>query len=113
MYSSGACSYGWFNSNRKGPSQPVGQKGRSDWGLYDMHCKVMEWYSDWAGDYPEDAVSDPNGVKEGYSRMIRGGDWMRPAVSGKSGFRGCHFPPDTRCNYVGFRVALGFPVIFN
>lgn len=71
----------------------------------------MEWCSDWAGDYPEDAVSDPTGPKEGYSRIIRGGDWMRPAVSGKSGFRGIHFPRDTRSNYVGFRVALSSPDI--
>jgi formylglycine-generating enzyme required for sulfatase activity len=55
----------------------------------------------------------PTGPKEGYSRMIRGGDWMRPAVSGKSGFRGCHFPPDTRSNYVGFRVALSSREVSN
>lgn len=29
--------------------------------------------SDWTGDYPEGAVSDPTGPKEDYSRMIRGG----------------------------------------
>ncbi len=105
--------YGWFNSNSKGLSQPVGKKDMSDWGLYDMHGNVMEWCSDWAGDYLEGAVSDPTGAKDGYSRMIRGGAWLTPAVTGKSGSRAFHFPPDTRSNYVGFRVALSSPGVSN
>jgi formylglycine-generating enzyme required for sulfatase activity len=105
--------YGWFNSNSKGLSQPVGKKVMSDWGLYDMHGNVMEWCSDWAGDYPEGAVSDPTGPKEGYSRMIRSGSWLTPAVLGKSGCRSNGFPPDTRSDYVGFRVALSSPEVSN
>lgn len=98
--------YGWFSSNCKGKSYPVGKKEPNAWGLYDMHGNVMEWCSDWAGDYPEDAVSDPTGPEDGDSRMIRGGAWLTPASKGKSGDRGFHFPPDTRSDYVGFRVAL-------
>ncbi len=103
--------YGWFTSNSKGKSHPVGKKDRNAWGLHDMHGNVKEWCSDWADDYPEGAVSDPTGPKEGYSRMIRGGSWLTPAVLGKSGDRAFHFPPETRSDYVGFRVALSSPEI--
>ena len=101
--------YGWFASNGQGKSHPVGKKDPNVWGLHDMHGNVMEWCSDWAGDYPEGAVSDPTGPKEGSSRMIRGGAWLTPAMLGRSGDRAFHFPPDTRSDYVGFRVALSFP----
>ena len=100
---------GWFSSNCKGRSHPVGKKDPNPWGLHDMHGNVMEWCHDWAGDYPTGAVSDPTGAKEGYSRMIRGGAWLTPAVLGKAGSRAFHFPPDTRSDYVGFRVAMSLP----
>ena len=96
----------WHEGNCGGYSHPVGKKDPNAWGLYDMHGNVMEWCSDWAGDYPEGAVSDPTGPKEGYSRMIRGGAWLTAAVGSKSGDRAFHFPPDTRSDYVGFRVAM-------
>ena len=103
--------YGWFASNGQGKSHPVGKKDPNAWGLHDMHGNVMEWCSDWAGNYPEGAVSDPTGPKEGSSRMIRGGAWLTPAILGRSGDRAFHFPPETRSDYVGFRVALSFPEI--
>lgn len=43
------------------------------------------------------------------SRMIRGGAWLTPAMLGRSGNRAFYFPPDTRSDYVGFRVAFSSP----
>jgi formylglycine-generating enzyme required for sulfatase activity len=103
--------YCWSSSNSQGISHPVGQKDPNAWGLHDMHGNVKEWCGDWAGDYPEVAVSDPTGPSEGFSRMIRGGSWLMPAELCKSGCRSNGFPPDTRSDYVGFRVALRSPEI--
>lgn len=96
---------------KSGLSQPVGKK--MTWGLYDTHGNVMEWCSDWAGEYPEGAVSDPTGPNEANSRMFRGSAWLTGAVGSKSGCRAFHFPPDTRSEYVGFRVALSSPEVSN
>ena len=74
---------------------------------------MKEWCSDWAGDYPEGAVSDPAGPQQGDFRIFRGGNWMFDAVIFKSGGRSDGFPPDTRSDYVGFRVALSSPEVSN
>ncbi|MBL8855585.1 MAG: SUMF1/EgtB/PvdO family nonheme iron enzyme, partial [Planctomycetaceae bacterium] len=103
--------YGWFSPNSKGKTQPVGQKEPNAWRLYDMHGNVKEWCSDWSGDYPEGAVSDPTGPQEGILRINRGGCWLYDAVMCKAGTRGNGFPPDTRSDYVGFRVAVSSPEI--
>jgi formylglycine-generating enzyme required for sulfatase activity len=101
--------YGWFSPNSKGKTQPVGQKEPNAWGLYDMHGNVEEWCSDWSGDYPEGAVSDPTGPQEGILRIYRGGCWLYDPVMCKSGVRGNGFRPDTRSNYLGFRVVMNSP----
>ena len=42
----------------------VGSYEVPQWGLYDIHGNVLEWYLDWYGTYP-DTVSDPRGETSG------------------------------------------------
>ena len=97
--------YAWFDGNSNNQTHPVGEKKANAWGLYDMHGNVWEWCSDWYGDYPKGAVSDPVGPREGSFRVIRGGCWGIGAASCRSAFRRRGKPSD--CDYYfGFRVAL-------
>ncbi|MFM7974375.1 MAG: formylglycine-generating enzyme family protein, partial [Pirellula sp.] len=64
--------YAWFYENSNDQTHPVGQKKANAWGLYDMHGNVLEWCSDWYGEYPNGADSDPVGPSTGSYRVLRG-----------------------------------------
>jgi formylglycine-generating enzyme required for sulfatase activity len=97
--------YAWFGGNSNGQTHPVGEKKANAWGLYDMHGNVWEWCSDWYGDYPKGAVSDPVGIREGSYRVLRGGCWSNEAANCRSANR-VRITPDDRNDYLGFRLAL-------
>jgi len=97
--------YGWFKRNSSGRTHTVGILEPNAWGLYDMHGNVWEWCSDRYGEYPQGAVSDPSGPKEGSIRVVRGGSWNGGAADCRSAFR-FGGAPSFRGYSLGFRVAL-------
>jgi formylglycine-generating enzyme required for sulfatase activity len=97
--------YAWFDENSNGQTHPVGEKKANAWGLYDMHGNVWEWCSDWIGEYPNGAVSDPVGPRENSDRVIRGGCLCDVAAGCRSGSR-YWSDPSGHVSSDGFRVAL-------
>ncbi|MFN5320842.1 MAG: formylglycine-generating enzyme family protein [Planctomycetota bacterium] len=102
--------YLWLFDNSDAQTHPVAEKKPNAWGLYDMHGNLYEWCSDWFGDYPKGAVSDPTGPQEGKDRVFRGGSWINVAADCRSADRGGSIP-SSRKHYFGFRVALSSPEI--
>jgi sulfatase modifying factor 1 len=90
-----------------GNTTAVGSYQPNGWGLYDMHGNVWELCSDWFGEYPEGAITDPKGPPSGPWRIIRGGGWSRWGADCRTAQRSLPAPsfPDYA---VGFRPVLGF-----
>ena len=94
----------FFGSSNTG-TKPVGSFEPNPWGLFDVHGNVQEWTSDFLGEYPSEAVTDPKGPAEGEKRVHRGGAWSDNPNACRSAYRGAS-PPDSGYPHVGFRVVL-------
>lgn len=90
-----------------GRSVAVGSYPANPWGLHDMHGNVAEWVSDWFGNYPIGAATDPGGPPEGKYRPLRGGSWFASALGCRSAYRAYGSMSDRQPAH-GFR-----PVIIN
>ena len=97
--------YGWFIKNSDKQIHPVGQKKPNAWGMYDMHGNVSEWCSDWYGDYPKGAVTDPQGPPGALFRVVRGASGAFGPGDCRSARRGME-RPTIRFNFHGVRLAL-------
>ncbi len=97
-----------FN-NLVGKTKPVGsyEKGKSDYGVYDLSGNVSEWVQDWHDPeyYLFSPKKNPQGPKKGKYKIIRGGNWRNGAEDVRLTYRNATVSK-VRNQTVGFRCAV-------
>ena len=87
---------------------PVGSfpAGVNAYGLYDMAGNAAEWVQDWYDPnyYKSAPLTDPAGPERGAIKGIRGGSWLKPAISLRTADRDWGVM-DSRPSGTGFRCA--------
>ncbi|MGQ0811635.1 MAG: formylglycine-generating enzyme family protein [Nitrospiraceae bacterium] len=88
---------------------PVGSfpQGASPYGLLDMAGNASEWVQDWFAPnyYREAPLSDPPGPARGAVKAMRGGSWLKPAISLRTADRDWGIM-DNHPSGTGFRCAM-------
>ena len=93
----------WYDSGNE--THKVKMKQPNELKLYDMSGNVGEWCSDWYGDYSPNMQSNPIGLSDGSTRVVRGGCQYCYAYTCRVSCRRASFPDD-RTSTDGLRLVL-------
>ena len=101
---------GWYKRNSGNSVQPVGQKRKNAWGLYDVCGSIWEWCRDWVGTdsvtaYGDADVIDPPGLSAGTMRSRRGGCFNNVPWAARCAFRTSDTPTEAN-GFLSFRLYL-------